>query len=136
MSNIDKLIHNKNGFISKKILIAGVLGAIILFGWFMIYTVIIPTESPRNKESKTVYVASSIIELLGGGHYRDRFGSLENIDEINKRFDEKIILKNNQNEKADMIVSIEEVEDNLFKVTVEWEEKDNDYSLKTFLAGG
>lgn len=129
-------MYNKNGLIPIKILIAGILGAFILFGWFMIYTVIIPTESPRNNEAATVYVADSIIEILHGDHYRERFGSLENIEEIDERFDKKIILKNNHDKKADIVVNIEEAEDNLFEVTVEWEEGDSNYRLKTLLAGG
>jgi len=43
---------------------------------------------------------------------------LDNVEEIDERFDKKISLKNGHDEKADIIVNIEEEKDNLFAVAV------------------
>ena len=118
MAGINKVIHGDSGFISPKILIASFFGAIIMFVMFMIFTVIIPTESATN--DYPVNEVDSIIEYMREDEYREKLGDLEEIEDIDKQFNKDISLKNNHGEETDIIVDIEE-EENLFDISVEWE---------------
>lgn len=107
---------------------------VIIFVMFMIFTVIIPTESPMYNEDP-VQVVDSVIENLRADYYRKRFGSLEALNYINEQFNYKIALKDNHDEETDIIVDIEKEKENLFEVNIKWEEENESYSAGILLEG-